>query len=75
MVDAGIDDGDLVVVSKETEAETGDIVVAMDENNESSITVLIRLPMKQCCCIAIRRYTPVRKSVLKNYLFRALPST
>lgn len=37
MVDAGIDDGDLVVVSKETEAETGDIVVAMDENNENTL--------------------------------------
>lgn len=36
MVDAGIDDGDLVV-SKETEAETGDIVVAMDENNENTL--------------------------------------
>lgn len=37
MVDVGIDDGDLVVVSKETEAETGDIVVAMDENNENTL--------------------------------------
>lgn len=39
MVDVGIDDGDLVVVSKETEAETCDIVVAMDENNENTLTV------------------------------------
>lgn len=37
MVDAGIDDGDLVVVSRETEAETGDIVVAMDEDNENTL--------------------------------------
>ena len=39
MVDAGIDDGDLVVVRTDCTAEVGDIVVALTENNESTMKV------------------------------------
>ena len=39
MVDAGIDDGDLVVVRTDCTAEAGDIVVALTEDNESTLKV------------------------------------
>ena len=39
MVDAGIDDGDLVVVRTDCTAEVGDIIVALTENNESTLKV------------------------------------
>lgn len=39
MVDVGIDDGDLVVVRMDCKAETGDIVVALTEENESTLKV------------------------------------
>lgn len=39
MVDAGIDDGDQVVIQKDCNAEVGDIVVALTENNESTLKV------------------------------------
>lgn len=39
MVDAGIDDGDLVVVRTDCTAEVGDIVVALTEDNESTLKV------------------------------------
>ena len=39
MVDAGIDDGDLVVVRTDCIAEAGDIVVALTEDNESTLKV------------------------------------
>lgn len=37
MVDAGIGDGDYVVIRKTTEAHSGDIVVALDQNNRSTL--------------------------------------
>lgn len=37
MVDAGIDDGDLVVIRKQSTANIGDIVVALDENNSNTL--------------------------------------
>ena len=39
MVDAGIDPGDLVVVRTDCTAEIGDIVVALTEDNESTLKV------------------------------------
>lgn len=39
MVDAGIDDGDLVVIRMDCMAEVGDIVVALTEDNESTLKV------------------------------------
>lgn len=37
MIDAGINEGDLVVIKKEASARVGDIVVALDENNENTL--------------------------------------
>lgn len=39
MVDAGIDDGDLVVIRTDCAAEVGNIVVALTEDNESTLKV------------------------------------
>ena len=37
MVDAGIEDGDLVVIRKQQEATIGDLVVALDESNANTL--------------------------------------
>ena len=37
MVDAGIDEGDILVIRKNAEPHTGDIIVALDENNENTL--------------------------------------
>lgn len=37
MVDAGIDDGDLVVIKKQEYANIGDIVVALDDENRNTL--------------------------------------
>jgi len=37
MVDAGIAEGDLVLIRKQPECEIGDIVVALDENHENTL--------------------------------------
>ena len=39
MVDSGISNGDLVLIRKQTECIPGDIVVALDENNENTLKV------------------------------------
>lgn len=39
MVDAGIAEGDLVLIRKQSECEVGDIVVALDENRENTLKV------------------------------------
>ncbi len=39
MEDAGISDGDLVLIKKQTGCEVGDIVVALDENNENTLKI------------------------------------
>ena len=39
MVDAGIDDGDLVVIRKDCNAKVGDIVVALTEDNENTLKI------------------------------------
>ena len=39
MVDEGIDDGNLVLIRKQTECDIGDIVVALDENSENTLKV------------------------------------
>ena len=39
MVDAGISEGDLVLIRKQSECETGDIVVALDQNRENTLKV------------------------------------
>lgn len=40
MVDAGITEGDLLVIRKQETAEIGDVVVALDENRENTLKVL-----------------------------------
>ena len=37
MVDAGIEDGDMIVIRMQESAAVGDIVVALDENNENTL--------------------------------------
>ena len=37
MVDAGIEDGDMVVIRKQQEARIGDIVVALDETGSNTL--------------------------------------
>ena len=37
MVDAGIEDNDLVVIKKQSTASVGDIVVALDEDNQNTL--------------------------------------
>lgn len=37
MVDAGIDEGDILVIRKNVEPHIGDIIVALDENNENTL--------------------------------------
>lgn len=37
MVDAGIDEGDILVIRKNAEPHIGDIIVALDENNENTL--------------------------------------
>ncbi len=39
MVDEDIEDGDLVLIRKQTSCEIGDVVVALDENNENTLKV------------------------------------
>ena len=39
MVDAGISEGDLVLIRRQPDCEVGDIVVALDENNENTLKI------------------------------------
>ena len=39
MVDAGISEGDLVLIRKQPDCEVGDIVVALDENKENTLKI------------------------------------
>ena len=39
MEDRGIEDGDLVLIRKQTDCVIGDVVVALDENNENTLKV------------------------------------
>jgi len=39
MVDAGIEEGNLVLIRKQPDCEIGDIVVALDENNENTLKI------------------------------------
>lgn len=39
MTDAGIEDGDLVLIRKQSECEVGDVVVALDGNGENTLKV------------------------------------
>ena len=39
MVDAGIAEGDLIVIRRQESAEVGDTVVALDEENENTLKI------------------------------------
>ena len=41
MIDAGIHENDLVLIKKQSSASVGDIVVALDENNENTLKTYI----------------------------------
>ena len=43
MVDAGIEDKDLVVIKKQSTASVGDIVVALDEDNQNTLKTFDRI--------------------------------
>lgn len=54
MVDVGIDEGDLVLIKKQSSAEVGDIVVALDESNENTLKTYAGIDAVSGC--AILRY-------------------
>ena len=63
MVDAGIDDGDLVVIRTDCTAEVGDIVVALTEDNENTLKVYGGVDhdtKKAILSIGIRTNIPMR---------------
>ncbi len=47
MVDAGIEDTDMVVIRKQSSCDVGDIVVALDENGENTLKVYGGIAKKQ----------------------------
>ena len=51
MVDAGINEGDLVVIRKQETACVGDIVVALDENNENTLKKFAGIDKNSHCAI------------------------
>lgn len=59
MLDAGINDGDLIVICKQEKACVGDIVVALDENNENTLKTFAGIDEKSHC--AILKYQNKRK--------------
>lgn len=59
MLDAGINDGDLIVIRKQEKACVGDIVVALDENNENTLKTFAGIDEESHC--AILKYQNKRK--------------
>ena len=59
MVDAGIEDKDLVVIRKQETAAVGDIVVALDEDSQNTLKTFDGIDEKSGC--AILRYENQRK--------------
>lgn len=48
MIEAGIDNGDLVVVRRDLDAKEGDIVAALIDNHESTLKTLKKDPENRC---------------------------
>lgn len=74
MVDAGIDPGDLVVVRTDCTAEIGDIVVALTEDNESTLrclAVLMRRLRMRFLNTGIRQSIRIRRFSRASGLFGA----
>ena len=59
MVDIGIEEGDLIVIQKQKTASVGDIVVALDENNENTLKTYAGIDEKSGC--AVLQYENKRK--------------
>lgn len=51
MTDAGIDDGDLLVIRKQETAMDGDIVVALDDNNQNTLKRYVGYDKDEKCHI------------------------
>ncbi len=61
MVDAGIMDGDIAVVSKQKTADSGDIIAALLDNNEVTLKRLRRGAGKPFLEAANKNYPPIHK--------------
>ena len=54
MIDVGINENDLVLIKKQETADIGNIVVALDENNENTLKTFAGVDEESGC--AILRY-------------------
>ncbi len=70
MVDAGISDGDLVLIRKQHDCEPGDMVVALDENNENTLKTYAGTDAESGC--AVLRYENREKYPDARILVRCL---
>ena len=70
MVDAGIEDKDLIVIQKQKDAFVGDIVVALDDNNQNTLKTFAGIDEKSG--YAILRYGIHRKYAGKEIRVRKL---
>ena len=70
MIDAGINDGDLIVIRKQETACVGDIVVALDENNENTLKTFAGIDEESHC--AILKYQNKKKYRNKEILVKEL---
>ena len=70
MVDAGIEDKDLVVIRKQETASAGDIVVALDEDNQNTLKTFAGIDDESGC--AILKYENRRKYRNKEIRVREL---
>lgn len=70
MVDAGIEDKDLVVIRKQETASVGDIVVALDEDNQNTLKTFAGIDDESGC--AILKYENRRKYRNKEIRVREL---
>ena len=59
MIDSGIAEGDLIIIKKQSSAEIGDIVVALDENNENTLKTYAGVDEETGC--AVLRYENRKK--------------
>lgn len=70
MVDVGIEDKDLVVIRKQESASVGDIVVALDEDNQNTLKTFAGIDDESGC--AILKYENRRKYRNKEIRVREL---
>ena len=70
MVDAGIEDKDLVVIRKQETASVGDIVVALDEDNQNTLKTFVGIDDESGC--AVLKYENRRKYRNKEIRVREL---